>query len=97
MKECQAERKREKESKRDSNTKWGSGLAQGGGYGWESGGRGGQGWGVGVHGTTSTAFCSAPMEEQLLISGWNWGRPGTKPPFDQEPHRSAGEILRSVV
>ena len=35
----------------------------------------------GVHGNASSAFCSAPMEEQLLISGWTWGEPRNKTPI----------------
>lgn len=70
-------------------SKWRSGLA------WRRegcyGGRGMGGGGAFME--MPQAFCSALMEEQLLISAWTWGEgTGTKHPFDREPHRSAVEM-----
>lgn len=50
-------------------TKWRSGLAWRRGGQYEGGGTGGGEAFIEM----PPAFCSAPMEEQLLISGWTWG------------------------
>lgn len=64
-------------------------MEKGGYYG---GGGGGMGGG-GAFMEMPQAFCSALMEEQLLISDGTWGEgPGTKHPFDWEPHRSPVEM-----
>lgn len=81
-------------TERERKTKWRSGLA------WRKGsyyGERGMGGG-GAFMEMPQAFCSARMEKQPLIRGWTWGEgPGTKHPFDREPHRSPVEMWGSLV